>query len=100
MVIWCGRLVGVMPTPGQPPHHTAPSGVPTAPALVGSVRFDHGLLNSVGGEDVAAGVSDVRASGEAEGVEGQVAEAGRGPWGGTGPELGAVLVEDHVPSPM
>jgi hypothetical protein len=57
----------------------------TAPALFGSVRFGHGLLNAVDGEDVssvvevAAGVGDVRACCEAEGVEGQVAEAGNDP---------------------
>ena len=62
---------------------------PTAPALFGSVRFDHGLLDAVDGKDVGAvmqitaGVNDVRSSGETEGVEDQVAAAGHSSWGGT-----------------
>ena len=78
----------------------------TAPALFGSVRFDHGLLDAVDGEDVGAvvqvapGVGDVRSSGHAERVEGQVAAAGHSAWGGTGPQLGIVLMEGHVPGPM
>jgi hypothetical protein len=78
----------------------------TAPALLSCVRFDHGLLDAEDGEDVAAvvsvaaGVGDVRASGEAEGIEGQVAETGHSAWSTTCPELGTVLLEGHVPDPM
>jgi hypothetical protein len=74
--------------------------------LFGSVRFDHGLLDAIDGEDVgaavqvAAGVGDVCASGEAEGVEAQIAEAGPDSWGGTGPQLGIVLAEGYVYGPM
>ncbi len=47
---------------------------PTAPSFCRSVRFSHGLLDAVDGEDigpvvkVAAGVGDVRASREPEGT--------------------------------
>jgi hypothetical protein len=50
--------------------------VRTAPALFLYGRFDQGLLDAVDGEgvvavvQVATGVGDVRASGEAESVEG------------------------------
>src|SRR6266496_294483 len=71
-----------------------------------SPQFQNGLLDAVDGESVgavvqvAAGVGDVGASGEAEGVEGQVAKAGQGSWCGTGPELGVVLSEGHVSGPV
>jgi hypothetical protein len=74
--------------------------------LFGSVRFDHGLLDAVDGEgvgavvEVAAGVGDVRASDEAQRVEGQVATARHGAGRGTGAQPAVVLVEGHVPAPM
>jgi hypothetical protein len=45
-------------------------------------------------------VGDVGASGEAEGVDRRVSEAGQGPGRGTGPELGRVLMECHIAGPV
>jgi hypothetical protein len=65
----------------------------TAPALFFIVRFDHGLLDTVDGEDVgvvvevAAGVGDVHASGKAKRVHRQVPEGGYVPGGRAGPQL-------------
>ena len=49
---------------------------------------------------VAAGVGDVGASGEAEGVQGQVAHGGQVAGSRTGSELGIVLVEGDVAGPV
>jgi hypothetical protein len=50
--------------------------------------------------EVAAGVGDVGASGQPVGVDGEVAEAGHGPWRGAGSDLGRVFVEGHIACPM
>ncbi len=78
----------------------------TARALLFYVRFDHGLLDAVDGEDVgvvvkvAADVGDVGASGEAEGVQGQVAHSGQVPGSCARSELGIVFAEGDVSGPM
>ena len=68
----------------------------TTPGAVASV----GTVATAPVMQIAAGVSDVRASGKAEGIEAQIAEAGRGSRRGTGPQLGIVLPEGHVTCPM
>jgi hypothetical protein len=80
--------------------------VGTAPALFFYARVDHGLLNAVDGEgvgavvEIAPGVGDVGAAGEAEGVQGQITESGQLTGSRTGPELGIVLAEGDVAGPV
>ena len=78
----------------------------TAPAKSRDVRLGVGWSDFVDGEgvvvveQVAAGVGDVGASGEADRADGQVAE-GCHRWGcGTGSELGVVFVEGDVTHPV
>src|SRR5436190_7112295 len=50
--------------------------------------------------EVAAGVGDVGASGQAQGADRQVAEGGKRSWCCTGPDLRFVFAEGDVADPM
>jgi hypothetical protein len=100
----CGFPVAVKQSDALPATQTVAH--TTAPALFFHTRFDHGLLDAVDGEgggavvEIAAGVGDVGPAGEAEGVQGQVAEGGQVAGYRTGPELGVILAEGDVSGPM